>query len=329
MLVYIIKRLLNMIPTLVLITIISFLIIQLPPGDFATFYMRTFEETGARIDNEEAELENIRRQFNLDKPIIVQYFLWVGGFFKGDFGYSFEWNKPVSYVISQRLPLTIMITLCSTFFVWIVGFLIGFYSATNQYSIIDYFATFFGFLGLAIPNFLLATVIMWIGFSVFGLDVGGLFSDEYLNAPWTIGKFIDLLSHLWVPVIVIGTAGTAGIIRIFRANLLDELSKPYVDTARAKGVSEGKLLIKYPVRIALLPFISTVGWTLPILISGETITSVVLSLPTTGPVLLRALRSQDMYLAGSFIMLLSFMTVIGTLVSDLLLAWADPRIRYE
>jgi peptide/nickel transport system permease protein len=252
-----------------------------------------------------------------------------GLIFEGDFGFSFLYNKPVSALIWERLGLTIVLSLSSTVFIWVVAFPIGLYSAVRQYSPGDYIATFFGFLGRATPNFLLALVLMYISVMWFGESVGGLFSPEYEDAPWSFGKAMDLLSNLLVPTIVIGTAGTAGLIRIFRANLLDELNKQYVTTARAKGKQEWKLVLKYPVRVAINPFISTMGWMLPELISGATITSIVLNLPTTGPLLFNALRSQDMYLAGSFLMLLAFLTVIGTVISDLLLAWVDPRIRYE
>ena len=327
MVYYIIKRLINIIPLLILISIISYLIIQLPPGDYITSYIAQLEEHGDTVHEETAQ--KLRARYGLDQPFYIQYLKWIKGVLTGDFGYSFEWKKPVNQIIWNRLGFTLVLTLSSTVFVWIVGFIIGFYSAAHQYSIIDYIATFFGFIGLATPNFMLALVLMWISYEYFGMSVGGLFSPEYLDAPWSMAKLIDLLKHLWIPVIITGTAGTAGLIRIFRANLLDELEKPSVVTARAKGVSERKLLFKYPVRIAMIPFIATVGWTLPRLISSATIISVVLSLPTTGPVLLRALQSQDMYLAGSFVLLLSTLTVIGTLLSDILLAWVDPRIKYS
>jgi len=249
--------------------------------------------------------------------------------FRGDFGVSFQWNRPVAELIWGRLLWTFVISFSTLFFTWIVAFPIGVFSATHQYSTLDYIATFFGFIGLAIPNFMIALVLMWVGYSWFGFSMGGLFSEEFIRAPWSFAKFIDLLEHVWVPIIVLGTAGTAGLIRTMRANLLDELRKPYVTTARAKGLSEGRLIWKYPVRVALNPFISSVGYVLPQLISGATIVSVVLSLPTAGPMLLRSLLSQDMYLAGGFVLLLSALTVIGTLISDILLVLIDPRIRYE
>ncbi len=327
MLTYIARQALLMIPTLIVISIIAFIIIQLPPGDFLSTYISQLEAAGAEVDD--ATIEALNRRYGLDRPVYVQYFRWVTGMLQGDFGQSFEWNRPVNALIWDRLGLTFIVSLVTLIFTWIVAIPIGIFSATHQYSIGDYLFTFMAFIGVAIPNFLLALVLMWISFSYLGQSVGGLFSPEYLDAPWTWGRFVDMLSKIWIPVIVIGTAGTAGLMRTLRANLLDELSKPYVETARAKGVSERRLLYKYPVRVALIPFISTVGWMLPVLISGETITAVVLNLPTTGPLLLRALQSQDMYLAGSFIMLLSVLTVIGTLVSDILLAWLDPTIRYE
>jgi peptide/nickel transport system permease protein len=249
------------------------------------------------------------------------------GVVQGNFGRSLEWGVPVSDLIWGRLAMSILIGASSILFVWSIAIPIGVYSATNQYSLLDYIATFFGFLGLAIPNFMLALVLMWVAFSSFGQDVGGLFSPEYQNAAWSFGKFFNLLSHLWIPMIVVGTAGTAGLIRTMRANMLDELNQPYVETARAKGLSERRLVWKYPVRVALNPFVSTVGYALPSLIGGEIITSVVLNLPTIGPLLLRSLLSQDMFLAGAIILLLSALTVIGTLISDILLAILDPRIR--
>ncbi|NLJ85287.1 MAG: ABC transporter permease, partial [Firmicutes bacterium] len=321
------ERILYAIPTLILISIVSFTIIQLPPGDFLTSYIAQLSQAGQTVD--EATIATLTKRYGLDQPIYVQYFKWVWGMLHGDFGQSFEWNRPVNTLIWERLSLTVAISLCTLIFTWIVAFPIGLYSATRQYSAGDYFVSFLGFIGIAIPQFMLALILMWIAYSYFGQSVGGLFSPKYVEAAWSGAKIVDLLKHLWIPVIIIGMSGTAGLIRTFRANLLDELNKPYVTTARAKGVPERKLLYKYPVRIAMIPFISTVGWSLPNLISGETITSVVLSLPTTGPLLLRALQSQDMYLAGSFVTLLSVLTVIGTLISDILLAWIDPRIRYE
>lgn len=328
MLQYIVRRVLYMIPTLFVISIVSFVIIQLPPGDYLTSLVATMASTGETVDR--AQLVALEQRYGLGQPIYVQYWKWISGILlRGDFGQSFEWNQPVSALIWGRLWLTFVISLAALLFTWVVAFPVGIYSAVRQYSMGDYLFTIVGYIGLAIPNFLLALVLMYIAFKYFNQSVGGLFSPQYQDAPWTFDKALDLLNHLWIPVIIIGTAGTAGLIRIMRANLLDELHKPYVVTARAKGLSERRLLLKYPVRMALNPFVSTLGWTLPTLVSGAAIVSIVLSLPTTGPLLFRALLSQDMYLAGSFIMMLSTLTVIGTLLSDILLAWLDPRIRYD
>ena len=325
---FLLRRLLYMIPTLIAISIVAFVIIQLPPGDFLTTMVASMAAQGEDVDS--TALQALKDQYGLGQPVHVQYLKWMQGIlFRGDFGDSFGWNKAVSDLVWSRLALTFVLSLASLLFVWVVAFPIGIYSAVKQYSVGDYVATFLGFLGLAIPNFLLALILMYIAFKYFNQSVGGLFSPEYKEAPWSWGKVADLFAHLWVPVVIIGTAGTASLIRIMRANLLDELRKPYVVTARAKGLPEWRLLFKYPVRVALNPFVSTVGWVLPTLVSGAAIVSIVLSLPTTGPLLIRALQQQDMYLAASFIMLLSILTVIGTLVSDLLLAWLDPRIRME
>ena len=328
MLQFLLRRLMYMIPTLIAISIVAFVIIQLPPGDFLTTMVASMAAQGEDMDT--TAMRALEEQYGLGQPVHIQYLKWMQGIlFRGDFGDSFGWNKPVSDLVWSRLALTFVLSLASLLFVWVVAFPIGIYSAVKQYSFGDYFATFLGFLGLATPNFLLALILMYIAFKFFNQSVGGLFSPEYKEAVWSWGKVADLFAHLWVPVVIIGTAGTASLIRIMRANLLDELRKPYVVTARAKGLPEWRLLFKYPVRIALNPFISTVGWVLPTLVSGAAIVSIVLSLPTTGPLLIRALQQQDMYLAASFIMLLSILTVIGTLVSDLLLAWLDPRIRME
>lgn len=327
MLKYFIRRFLYIIPTLFLVSIIAFFLIQLPPGTFVDALAAQMAENN-EVNRE--MLAALEKRYGLDQPVYVQYYRWMSGILlRGDFGQSFDWGLPVSKLIWGRLGLTLVLTFSSLIFVWVVSFPIGIYSALRKYSIGDYIATFIGFIGLATPNFLLALVMMYVSLQFFDQSVGGLFSPEYENADWSWAKIIDMLSHLWIPMIVIGTAGTAGLIRIMRANLLDELHKPYVTTARARGLSETRLIIKYPLRVALNPFVSTLGWMLPTLISGATITAVVLSLPTTGPMLLRALLAQDIYLAGGFIMMLSVLTVIGTLISDILLAWLDPRIRYE
>lgn len=326
MLKYIFRRTLVAIPSLIAISIFSFIIIQLPPGDYLTSYVTGLRATGDIVD--EQEIQVLTERYGLGKPIYVQYWRWITGVLHGDFGYSMEWRLPVSQLIGQRLLLTFILSLTTILFTWSLALPIGVFSATHQYSLVDYVATFFGFLGLGVPNFMLALVLMWISFAYFGNSVGGLFSPEFVEAPWSLARIWDLGKHLWIPIFVLGTGGTAGLIRTMRANLLDELRKPYVTTARAKGLAERRLVRKYPVRVALNPFVSTVGYSLPALISGTTITAVVLSLPTTGPLLLRALTSQDMYLAGSFLLALSALTVIGTLISDILLAWVDPRIRF-
>ncbi len=327
MALYILKRIFWMIPTLFVISIISFALIQLPPGDYLTSFIMAASASGDVVD--QALIDSLRKQYGLDKPMFVQYFTWVWNMLHGDFGYSFEWQQPVSEIIWSRLGLTLVVSVCTLVFTWVAAIPIGIYSATHQYSLGDYAFTFIGFIGLATPNFLLALILMYVGFSYFGTSVGGLFSPEFAKAPLSMAKILDLLEHLWIPVVVVGTAGTAGLIRIMRGNLLDELRKQYVITARAKGLRETVILFRYPVRIAINPLISTIGWTLPALISGVVITAVVLSLPTTGPILLRALMSQDMYLAGSFVLILASLTVIGTLISDILLAAVDPRIRLQ
>jgi peptide/nickel transport system permease protein len=327
MLHYIIRRIILLIPTLIAISIVSFILIQLPPGDYLTSYVAQLSQQGEQVD--QSTLAALKAQYGLDQPIYVQYLKWITGVLRGDFGYSFEWRRPVAQLLWDRLGFTFIISLASLLLTWMIAFPIGIYSAVRQYSIGDYVFTFLSFLGLAIPDFLAALVLMWIAFAVFGQSVGGLFSPDYVDAPWSVAKVLDMLSHLWIPALILGIGGTAGLIRIMRANLLDELHKPYVTTARAKGLPEWKLILKYPVRVALNPFVSTVGWSLPHLVSGTVIVGVVLNLPTNGPLLLRALLSQDMYLAGSFILMLSVLTVIGTLISDILLAWLDPRIRLQ
>lgn len=327
MLRYVIKRLIYMVPTLFGMSIIAFLIIQLPPGDYLTSMIAMMTDSGQNVDP--AQVARLKEIYGFDDPIWVQYWKWMSGIlFRGDFGYSFEWNRPVADLIWERMGSTLAISIVSLLFVWAVSLPIGIYSAIRRHSIGDYSFTFLGFLGLAVPNFIMALTLMYLSYKYFGQSVGGLYSPEYADAPWSWAKFLDLLSHLWIPVIVIGTNGTAALIRILRANLSDELNKPYVITAKAKGLPEYKVVVKYPVRIALNPFVSAIGWVLPELISGVTITAIVLNLPTAGPLLLRALISQDMYLAGSFILLMGVLTLIGMLVSDLLLALLDPRIRF-
>ncbi len=328
MLKYIAWRILMMIPTLFAISIVSFLIIQLPPGDFLTSYLAQLTSMGETVSEE--VIEALRARYGLGSPVYVQYWTWMTGIVtQGDFGMSLLWGRPVSDLLWERVGLTVMVSASSVLFIWVVAIPIGIYSAVRQYSIGDYIFTFLGFLGLATPPFMLALIALWIVFVSTGSVLIGLSSPEFIDAPWSIAKALDLLAHLWIPMVILGTAGTAGTIRVIRAQMLDELHKPYVVTARAKGVSELKLLFKYPVRIALNPFFSTLGWLLPRLIAGEILVSIVLNLPTTGPLLLGALTNQDMYLAGSFMLILSTLTVIGTLISDILLAWVDPRIRYS
>jgi peptide/nickel transport system permease protein len=306
---YVGRRFVYMVPTLFAISIVAFAIIQLPPGDFLTTFVTRLEAQGEQVDP--AMLEGLRQRYGLGEPIHAQYTKWITGIlFHGDFGESFEYGRSVAGLLADRLPWSMALTIFALVFTWVVAFPIGLYSAVRQYSFGDYLATTIGFLGLAIPNFMLALAMMYIAYSVFGLSTSGI-------SPLTLG----------IAVVVLGTSGTAGMIRILRANLLDELKKPYVVAARARGVSENKLVVKYPVRMALNPFVSTVGWVLPGLVGGEVIVAQVLNLPTTGPLLFGALRSQDMYLAGSIILIISVLTVIGTLLSDILLAWLDPRVR--
>ena len=328
MLQYILRRVVMMVPTLFAISVVTFIIIQLPPGDFFTTYISNLAAMGESVD--QTMVDSIKSQYGFGEPIHVQYGKWVWNIIsKGDFGRSFQKGKPVTDLIGERMALTIALSLFALLITWIIAFPIGIFSAVRQYSILDYFFTFLGFIGLAVPSFLVALVLMYIAFKYMGQSVGGLFSPKFSDAPWNLAKFQDLLSHLWIPTAIIALEGTAGLIRVMRANLLDELHKPYYTTAKAKGLSEFQALMEYPVRVALNPWISSVGWVLPGLVSGATIISVVLNLPTTGPMQLEALLNQDMYLAGSFVLLLSVLTVVGTLISDILLAWLDPRIRYQ
>ncbi len=324
MFAYVVRRVMVMFPTLLAISALVFFIIQLPPGDYLTTIIIELEQQG---EAGRERIEFLRQEYGLDKPIIEQYFLWLLGMLQGDFGWSFEHQLPVTEVVGDRMFLTFVVSFTTIIFVYIVSFPIGVYSAVRQYSVGDYTLTFLGFVGLATPNFLLALVLMYIANVYFGTSIGGLMDPEFTDQPWTWAKAVSVLEHLWVPVVVIGTSGTAGMIRRLRANLLDELHKQYVITARAKGLPRGKALVKYPLRMALNPFIADIGNLLPEIISGSVIISVVISLPTTGPMLLTALQSQDMYLAGSFLMFVAGLTVLGTLVSDLALAVLDPRIR--
>ena len=325
---YIIRRTLQIIPLIIIISVLSFAIIELPPGDFVTMRIIELEQTGTRVDDD--EIARLTEQYGLDKTLVERYALWTWNIIsRGHLGRSFQWEQPVTQVIGERIALTMSISLLTLVFIWVVAIPIGIYAATHQYSLGDYIFTFFGFIGISVPGFLLALVVMYLAFTQLGVSVTGLFSPEFADAPWSFAKLMDMLPRLWVPIVVIGLTGTASLIRVMRSMMLDELRKQYVVTARAKGVAERTLLFKYPVRIAINPLISTIGWLLPFIVSGEALVSIVLNLPTTGPVLLRALLFQDMYLAGSLVMILSVLTVVGTLMSDLLLAWVDPRIRYQ
>lgn len=327
MLQYILRRVLLMIPTVFAISIVVFIIIQLPPGDFLTTLVATMSSQGETVDQQ--ALDALRQQYGIGQPVYVQYYKWMKNILlHGDFGRSFEYNQPVTSLIGTRLALTVVISLASLMLTWLIAFPIGIFSAVRKYSAWDYVFTLISFIGLAIPEFLLALVLMYVSFKYLNQSVGGLFSPQYVDAPLSLGKVLDLFKHMWIPAVIIGAAHTAGLVRIMRANLLDELNKPYVVTARAKGLEERRLLLKYPVRLALNPFVSTVGWILPGILSGEAIIGIVLSLPTEGPLLLHALESQDMYLAGSLLFFITILTVLGTLVSDIILAWLDPRIRY-
>lgn len=311
--------------TLFVISVISFIVIDLPPGDYVTSYIMALKQQGTSIAaGEEAVL---RERYGLDQPLHIRYYKWISRFVQGDLGRSYQWNRDVKDLLAERMPLTVAISFLSLIFTWIVSFIIGIWSALKKFSVGDYIISVISFLAMSIPSFVLALALMYVGFAILKVDVGGLYSREFQNAPWSYAKFVDLMNHLWIPIIVIGLAGTAGTIRVLRATLIDELEKPYVTAAKAKGLPHWKVILKYPVRIALNPFISTVGWTLPGLISGSEIVAIVLNIPTTGPLLLSAIQMQDMYMAGSFILVLSTLTVVGTLISDILLALSDPRIR--
>ena len=327
MLAYIGRRALLAVFTVWAISVLAFAIIQLPPGDYVTSYIAQMASTGSVVSEEEAE--TLRIQYGLGQPMYVQYLKWTGQVVQGNFGMSMEWRRPVGEVIGERLWLTVVVSVAALILTWGLALPIGIYSAVRQYSVGDYVATFIGFIGLAVPNFLLALVLLYLGFVFFNANIGGLFSPELQDAPWSAARVWDLMKHLPIPALILGLAGTAQQIRIMRANLLDELRKPYVVTARSKGLAEARVILKYPVRVALNPFASTIGYTLPYIVSGSIIVSLVLGLPTVGPLLLKALIAQDMFLAGTIVLLLGLMTVIGTLISDILLVWIDPRIRLE
>lgn len=327
MLAFFVRRLLTALLTLAAISILTFVIIQLPPGDYVTSYIAQLQSTGGAVSAQEAE--NLRIQYGLDQPLWVQYFKWLGLALRGNFGMAMEWQRPVVEVIGDRLLLTMILSLAAVLFTWLLAFPISIYSAIRQYSFWDYLFTFLAFIGLAVPNFLIALILMYFGFSLFNANIGGLFSPEYADAAWSGGRIWDLLQHLPLPALILALGGTAQVVRVMRANVLDELRKPYVATARAKGLPEWRVILNHPVRVALNPFVSTIGYLFPYIVSGSVIISLVLSLPTVGPLLLKALLAQDMFLAGTIVLLLGTMTVIGTFISDLLLMWIDPRVRAE
>lgn len=327
MLTYIIRRLIMLIPILLLVSLLSYAIIELPPGDWVSTYISNMRTSGIEMSDQEAQ--RLTEMYGFDQPMYTRYFKWISGIIlHGNFGWSFQWGKPVNELIAERLPITLMISLMALVFSWMVAIPIGIYSATHQYSIVDYLATFIGFIGIALPGFLLAMILAWGSFRYLGFSALGLYSKEFLDAPMSTAKFLNMLQHMLMPLIIIGMSSTAATIRVLRGNLLDELKKQYVITARAKGLSETRMLFKYPVRLALNPVFSTIGWLLPAIFAGEVLISIVLSVPSIGPLLLRSTLAQDMYLTGSIVLILSSLTIIGSLISDIYLAWADPRIRY-
>lgn len=324
---YILRRIIILVPLFVVISIFVFVLIQIPPGSYVDSYIMQLRATGEEVSQE--EIESIIRMFGLDKPVHMQYLTWFKGFITGDLGYSLALKLPVGYIIGQRLGYTVLVSILVLLFQWIVSIPVGIYSAIKKYTVGDYIVTFLGFIGLSIPNFMLALVIMFVGYKYFGVNLTGLFSVEFIDAPWSFAKFLDMMSNIWVAVIVVGTAGTAGFIRVLRGQMLDELGKAYVQTARSKGLKEQVVILKHALRVAINPVISTIGWVLPRIFSGAAITAIVLGLPTLGPALLTAIRMQDMYLAGDIILIQTILVLIGTLISDISLALVDPRIRYE
>jgi len=324
---YIVRRVLLAIPTLFGISVLSFVIMHLPPGDFLSSYAAVLSQQGEGVATE--QLEQLRQAYGLGEPIYVQYWKWMSAILlHGDFGLSMQWRMPVAALIWDRLGWTVLLTGLTVVASYLIAIPIGVYSATHQYSKLDHLISGLGFLGLGVPNFTVALAALWVAYAVFGADLAGLFSDEFRNAPWSLAKLGNMLGHLWLPILTLAWHDLASLQRTMRANLLDELHKPYVQSARAGGLSEGRLVWEYPVRVALNPLVSSIGFVLPELVSSATLVSIVLSLPMTGPLLLGALQSQDMYLAGAFVLLISALTIIGVLISDILLAWLDPRIRY-
>lgn len=324
---YVLQRLVLLPVLLFVFSVAVFAIVQAPPGDFLTAYTATLASSGTSISAE--HLEALRREYGLDQPLSVQYLKWMSNLLHGNLGLSLEYQRPNAELIGERLVLTVLLALFSFVFTWVVAIPAGIYSATHQRSVLDYVLTVLNYVGVATPNFMLALILMWFAFAYFGIGVTGLFSPEFVDAPWSVARVINLLQHIWLPTVVLGVAGTARLTRVMRANLLDELNKPYVVTARAKGLPEWRLVLRYPVRLALNPLVSTIGWYLPTLFSGSLIVATVMNLPNIGPLLLRALINQDMYLAGSILLIYCFLTIVGTLLSDVLLAWLDPRIRME
>lgn len=333
MMAFLLRRSLLAVLTVFSISIFSFVMLQLPKGDYVSSYIARQIEEGyggvQRVSGEGMRQQEIalRHLYGLDRPLVVQYFKWLGRVVRGHFGQALEYRLPIWTVIKDRLLMTIILAGSTVLFTWIMAIPIGIFSAVRQHSVADYLITFVGFIGLATPDFLLALILMYFAFAYLHLSVGGLFSQEYVTAAWSLARVWDLLKHLWIPALILGTSGTAALVRVMRANLLDELNKPYVITARSKGLSEWRLILKYPVRVAMNPLVSTVGYLLPYLISGSVIVSVVLSLPTLGPVLLQSLFTQDLFLASTIVLMLGVMTVIGTLLSDILLVLVDPRIK--
>lgn len=323
----IVKRLLLLPVLLFIFSVFSFIIIQAPPGDFVTSYIADLAASGSAMD--QAQIDALRSQYGLDQPLTGQYLKWIGRILRGDLGVSLDWQKPIGELIGERLGLTMMLGLLTFFLSWALAVPIGIISAVKKYTLVDYFFTIFNYIGIATPTFMVALIAMWLAFSWFGVSVTGLFSSEYVDAPWSLARFGDLMTHMWLPVLILTLSGTARLARIMRANLLDELNKPYVEMARAKGMSEWHLIIKYPVRLALNPLVSTIGWYLPLIFSGSLVVATVLNLPTIGPMLLRSLTNQDMFLAGAIVLIYCMLAIIGTLISDILLAWLDPRIRME
>lgn len=328
MLKFILRRLVFLIPLLLVVSIVSFVIIQLPPGDYVASYIRNLELQGGRVND--AQRAALERQYGLDKPLVVQYFMWISKIvLRGDFGNSFKYQRPVAELLMERVPRTVALSFASILLTWFIAIPLGILSALKQYSIWDYTFTFLSFLGLSLPPFLLALVLMFMVFTRTGYLTTGLFSPEYRVAPWSFDRVVDLLKNIWLPLLVLSVTGSAGLIRVLRASTLDELKRPYVTTARSKGLPERRVILEYPIRIAINPLISTIGWMLPSVVGGELVVSKVLNIPTVGPMMLEATLVQDMYLAGGFVLILFSLTVVGTLISDILLAWADPRIRYD